>query len=495
MLINFLQRLAMGEFDRGMVFMPPGYAKTEYVSVLFPPWFMCLYPDEPVIAASNTADLAIKQGRRVRNLIAEYAEDLGYDLSMDNKSAGDWGTNTGGEYFAVGVSGTVIGRRAALAIVDDPIRSRAEVESQAMRDNLWDWYHSSLQSRMKPFGKMLIMHTRWHNDDLAGRGIKHMESGEGERFEILKLPAIAMENDPMGRKPGQALWPKWQDEKKLAALKASIGPREWASQYQQDPIITEGALFAVERLDIQPALPPGVTTVEKRRAWDLAATEQTGGKNPDWTVGVLCAKLSDGRFAVLDVQRMRGTPMAVERKIMETARVDGYEVAVELPQDPGQAGKSQINYLVRSLMGYIVHYSPETGSKETRAMPLASQIEAGNVFVLKRSWTDEYVAELMQFPAGEKDDQVDATSRGFNSMVQIHDGTEIIRYYEEKAKIASNEKRPVANDDNEWTQAYNEAAGAIGPGLDIKCKTCNVSITGARVSDGVDSWHPGCFHK
>lgn len=500
MLIDFLQRMVDGEFDRGIVSMPPGYAKTEYVSVLFPPWFLARFPDESVIAASNTADLAVRNGRKVRNLIQEYHDDLGYGLSQDQMAAGQWGTDKGGEFFAAGVGGTIIGRRAALAVVDDPIRSRAEVEIKTNRDNLHSWYKSSLLGRMKPFGKIILMHTRWHKDDLAGRVIEDAKEG-GDEWKVLSLPAIALENDPMGREPGEPLWPAWENKAKLARKKIEVGSREWSSQYQQNPVADEGNLFVVDRILKVPTIPGRLTWV--CRAWDLASTEETGGRDPDYTVGVKFGILSDNRFIILNVVRARGTPGDVTALIVATAKEDGPDVPIELPQDPGQAGKSQISYLTRELMGHIVKSSTESGSKYTRAMPFASQIEAHNVLMLEATWNDGYIEELRAFPSGSKDDQVDASSRAFNAAVGAEGGAAIIEFYKQRATelLDTSRRGPGQRPSTpagtggptEWADIYNAAYAEVTGSQSERCHACNKPLGRDRMMDGVNQWHVECF--
>jgi predicted phage terminase large subunit-like protein len=153
------------------------------------------------------------------------------------------------------------------------------------------------------------------------------------------------------------------------------------------------------------------------RAWDLASTDAIGGRDPDWTAGVRMRKDVSGRYVVTDVVRQRGGPHAIEQTIVNTASQDGRRVRVGLPQDPGQAGKAQVAWLTSKLAGYVVESSPESGSKETRAMPVASQVEVGNVAVVDGPWRRAFVDELGGFPSGAKDDQVDALSRAFTMLV------------------------------------------------------------------------------
>jgi predicted phage terminase large subunit-like protein len=245
-----------------------------------------------------------------------------------------------------------------------------------------------------------------------------MEAGTGDSWRVVSLPAVAEgDDDLIGREPGEALWPERFPVEMLARTRAGVGEREWAALYQQRPRAGDGSIFKTERIEVIAAAPAGGMIV---RAWDLAATEQTGGRDPDWTVGIKLMRNAEGRFFVLDVIRFRGSPNEVERAVLNTAQQDGGGVRIGLPQDPGQAGKQQVLYLTSKLAGFRVSSSTETGSKETRAMPVASQAEVGNVALVRAPWNRPLLEELTSFPAGTHDDQVDALSRAFGMLVQLH---------------------------------------------------------------------------
>ena len=403
MLLDRLGQVADGAIDRLMVLMPPGSAKSTYASLLFPAWWMARQPLTNVIAASHTAELADHFGRRLRNLVAEERDTLGYGLSGDSRAAHRFRTTLGGEYFATGIHGPVTGRRADLVVIDDPIKSHAKGESSLAREHVWNWYRSELITRLKPGGRIVLVMTRWHEDDLAGRLLD-----SGDAWHTLRLPALAEPGDPLGRPLGAALWPAWENETALARKRTSVGSRTWQALYQQSPTSGEGSLFPVARIGIADSLPEGARMV---RAWDLAATEAGEGRDPDWTVGLKLAHCPDGRLVVVDVVRLRGGPHEVTQCLMATASRDGRAVPVGLPQDPGQAGKQQVAFLTGKLAGHTVLASPETGAKLVRAMPVAAQVEAGRLFLLRGAWNQALMDELRDSPHGRKDDQVDALSR------------------------------------------------------------------------------------
>jgi len=204
LLIDRLEKLAQGKISRLAVFMPPGSAKSTYASVLFPPWFMA-GGTKAVLAASHTTELAEKWGRRVRNLIAEHSATLGVRLSDDSHAAGRWALSQGGEYYAAGVGVGIAGFRADLVVIDDPIRSRQDADSPTLREKIWDWYKADLSTRLKPGGRIALIQTRWHEDDLAGRILEEMKRG-GDHWEVVSLPAEAEAGDLLGRKAGEWLW-------------------------------------------------------------------------------------------------------------------------------------------------------------------------------------------------------------------------------------------------------------------------------------------------
>jgi predicted phage terminase large subunit-like protein len=410
-LLEQLERICHGDIDRLMVLMPPGSAKSTYASLLFPAFWFTQHPDSSVIATSHTMSLAEHFGRQVRELIREYRDPLGYGLNARRQAASHWQTTTKGEYFAAGVRGPLIGRRADLAIIDDPVKSQADAESPTIRERIWGWYRFDLTTRLKPRGRVVLIMTRWHEDDLAGR----LLTQNAAEWHVLRLPALAEEDDPLQRPLGAALWPEWEDEAALLRRHDAIGEQAWSALYQQSPRPIIGSLFKVDCIDILDG-PPKQGDGIVVRAWDLAATAATGSNDPDWTVGVKLMRHDKNQFIVLDVVRMRGTPHEVQTAITTAARVDGPSVTVGLPEDPGQAGKHLATYLVSQLAGYRTDVSPEGGAKTTRAAPVASQIEARNVAIVRAEWNHGFLAELRDFPFGRKDDQVDALSRAFNML-------------------------------------------------------------------------------
>ncbi|MBS0558441.1 MAG: phage terminase large subunit [Proteobacteria bacterium] len=408
LLLRELDAVAKGRVDRLMVLMPPGSAKSTYTSVVFPAWWLTIHPRSSIIAASHTADLAEHFSRLARDLVNEQGNDIGLTVLTGDRSRERWQTSFGGRYAAVGLRGAVTGRRADLILIDDPIKSQHEADSAHIRNQTWDWFRFDLITRLTPRGRIVLIMTRWHEEDLGGRLLGQSDAD----WRVLRLPALAEEEDPLGRSVGTALWPEWEDSTALLRRRLAVGERAWWALYQQSPRPLEGSLFKVAVIDIIESAPT-VEPLSAVRAWDFAATTKTEDNDPDWTVGLKLHRTNDGHFIVLDVIRVRASPYKVEQLLLDTARTDGRDVLISLPQDPGSAGKSVASQFVRKLAGHHAEATLETGEKSLRASAVAAQVEAGNVSIVRAAWNAHFLEELREFPHGRKDDQVDALSRAF----------------------------------------------------------------------------------
>lgn len=378
---------------------------SELASIRFPPWYLANNPTKNVIVATYAQDFADDLGRKARMVMMNTHHRAFFKsarLAPDNRAVSRWSTVSGGSYYAVGVGGPLTGRGANCLLIDDPIKNRAEAESALIRDQLWDWYRSTAYTRLEDNGAVVIISTRWHESDLVGRVLQ-----SGEDWEILNFPAIA-EKDEEFRKAGEPLWPQKYGLEELQRIQETIGEREWAALFQQRPAPLSGALFNADKIIPVDSLPRGKMV----RAWDLASVSDGG----DWTVGILMVGY-ERTYGIMDVIRFRGGPHEVEKMILDTAIRDGSGVPIYIPEDPGQAGKSQSAYLAGKLAGFRVNFVRMSGSKTIRAEPFASQVNAGNVFMQRAAWNSILVDELKSFPVGRHDDQVDALSLGFSSLI------------------------------------------------------------------------------
>jgi predicted phage terminase large subunit-like protein len=412
-----LVRVARGEINRVIINMPPRHGKSELISTNLPPWYLGLFPDRRILLASYEADFAAQWGRKSRALINAYGGLFESPVAVDpeSSSASRWDIlgHRGGMQTA-GVGGPITGKGADLAIIDDPIKNAEEASSQTIRDAQWDWYQSTLYTRLEPEGAILLVMTRWNEDDLAGRLIEEMKNG-GDQWEVISLPGLAEEEDILGREPGQALWPSRFSSTRLHEIERTLGPYWFAGLYQQRPAPLEGGLFKRSWFEIVDAAPARCMTL---RQWDLAASE---GKN-DWTSGLKLG-IRDGVTYVMDIQRAQKDPAGVEQLVSSTAAMDGRETAIRIEQEPGSSGKSVISHYARHvLVGYDFLGDRSTGSKVERARPVAAAAELGNVKIVRGSWNSVFLSELSVFPNGKNDDQVDTLSGAFNNLTALYGG-------------------------------------------------------------------------
>lgn len=419
LLLTKLDEVSKTRHGRMMVFMPPGSAKSTYASVVFPSRYLGEQGGRKVILASYGDDLARKMGRRTRSIVKQprYAGVFKAGLASDSQAANEFALTNGSEYMACGILGGVTGNRANGIIIDDPIKGREQANSETVRKKTFDAYEDDLKTRLIPGGWIVIIQTRWHEGDLSGRILPEGWNGEsgkimcrdGNEWEVICLQAkCEVDNDPLGRARGEYLWPEWFDRKHWAQFEQNV--RTWAALYQQRPVPLEGDIFKPDQISVIDALP--AERIQWIRGWDLASS--TDG---DWTAGVKLGRTLDGRLIVADVNRMREGPDKRDTAITNTAARDGYATRISIPQDPGQAGKTQVLYLTRSMPGYTVISSPESGDKVTRAEPIAAQVNIGNVSMLRGHWNDDFISELRMFPNGTFDDQVDALSRAFAELI------------------------------------------------------------------------------
>lgn len=419
LLLQKLEQISAARHGRLMVLMPPGSAKSTYASVVFPSWYLGRESGRKIILASYGDDLARKMGRRVRAIARQtrYQNIWQTRLQDESRAVQDFALDNGAEYMACGILSGVTGNRAHGIIIDDPIKGREQANSETIRNKTFDAYEDDLKTRLIPGGWIVLIQTRWHEDDLAGRILPEGWKGEsgamicrdGNVWDVLCLQArCEIDGDPLGRQRGEYLWTEWFDRKHWSQFESN--PRTWASLYQQLPAPLEGDLFRPDQISVIDAAPAGLKAV---RGWDLASVKRGG----DWTVGLKLGRANDGRLVILDVIRDQWGPDERDNAIVNAAARDGKAVMIGLPQDPGQAGKTQVLYLTRRLSGYPVKSSPESGDKITRADPIAAQVNVGNVSMVRAPWNDALIAELRIFPNGAHDDQVDALSRAFAELI------------------------------------------------------------------------------
>ena len=333
----------------------------------------------------------------------ELATELGY-IGNRSTALDEWYFKNGARLVARGVGSAPTGiNPITLLIMDDPIKDREQANSEVERENIWSWYTGNIVQRFWPDTRAILIQTRWHEDDLYGR-LKLSPSAS--EWTFINVPAIAENDDPLGREIGEALWPEGKPIEFLESLRLS-DPYEFEALFQGNPTPKEGSTFKVDNLQIVDVIPP-LTKVA--RAWDIA---HSAGKG-DYTVGGKIGRCEDGRYIILDVRRERLDTDERDVMIKETAITDGKAVRIRFPIDPG--GKSWAKHAIRMVAGYPVHAELVTKAKETRWDAFSSQVNAGNVLMLRGPWNSQVKEELRVAPNGKHDDVPDALSDSFDDV-------------------------------------------------------------------------------
>lgn len=416
--LMYMSSLISSEIAKGgarlTVSVPARHGKSEFCSIYTPIWMLENDPTKRVLLASYGADLASKFSRRVRDTFADpsLSDLLRTRLSKDSRQVDFFHTNCDpGGMGSMGMKGGMTGHGADLLLIDDYLKNSAESLSPTVREDVFDTFRSTVFTRLEPGGSIIVVATRWHQDDLIGR--IHQEFGH-MGWKHIKLPAIAKEGDVLGREPGEPLWPERWSYKALMEIKEVLGSYWWEAEYQQEPMASMRSSELGRLLTRIDAGDVPLSQLKCVRAWDLASTEGGG----DWTVGWLMGyhKKQD-RWYILDIRRFRKSPLGSEEVMRQTAAEDTNYVPIEVEREPGSSGKSYCEYLAREVFnGYSMKSEHPTGPIEVRASPLIAAIEAGKVFMVRAGWNEALIDELGTFPEGDHDDQVSAGAMAFKHL-------------------------------------------------------------------------------
>ena len=404
-----LSAVEAGLLKRVLITMPPRHGKSEMCSVRFPAWYLGRNPDKRIIIASYAADLAERFSRQVRAIVCgeRYPAIFpGVQLAQDSRSVATWDiAGRRGGLKAVGVGGPLSGFGTNCLLIDDPVKNRAEAQSEVYRNAVYDWYTSTAYTRLEEGGAVIVIMTRWHEDDLMGRILAAEAAGDTtEGWHVLHMPAVDDE--------GRALWPEKYDSAALDNIRQTIGEYDWNALYLGRPVPREGAMFNVSRVETVNAAPAGLRAC---RAWDMAATPGGG----DFTVGVrMDGPDADGVYYVVNVIRGQWSTDKRNAVIRDAAERDGQDCWQLFPVDPGSAGVDAARAVTRMLAGHRVRSERVTGPKETRAEPYAAAVGEGNIKIVKALWNTSYLAELQSFPMGAHDDQVDASADAYTDLTR-----------------------------------------------------------------------------
>lgn len=419
LLCDYLDKLAYKEIRRLMVFMPPRHGKSELVSRKFPAYLLGRNPDTSIISCSYSADLASRMNRDVQRLIdSERYLELFPGTQLSNQHTRRFYetrytrnnnmfevVDKKGTYRSSGVGGGITGMGGEYIIIDDPVKNREDADSATMREKVYDWYTSTLYTRLEKDGCILLTLTRWHEDDLAGKLLKAAQEG-ADQWTILELPAVC-EYPPKPydvRQEGEALW-KWKyDEEALEKMKVTVGSRDWAALYQQHPTPGEGGTFKREWWNYYKVLPDGL--YDFVQSWDCTFKD---AQSSDYVVGQVWARKGSSRY-LLDQVRGRMSFTETLRAIRSLSAK--WPQAIRKLVEDKANGTAVIDVLRKEIPG-LIPVEPE-GGKIVRANAVTAVAEAGNIYLPNPSiapWVHDFVEEHAVFPNGANDDQVDAQTQ------------------------------------------------------------------------------------
>lgn len=430
-----LRSVVAGEIDRLMIFAPPQHGKSELASVRLPAFWLGHHPDLPVAIASYAATLAQSKSRQVRDTLEsqEYAGLFpGVTTRRDSRAVDYWrlaAPHRGG-VWAGGVGGPITGHGFGLGIIDDPFENWAQAQSQTMRDRVWEWWRGTFRTRIWEGGRVVLIMTRWHEDDLAGRLLQT----QGQRWSVLRLPAVAetpqeraqangilniplADADPLNREPGQPLCPRRFSLDALTEIREDVGEMVWFAEYQGTPRAPEGVLFKREWFRIIDAAPAGVRWC---RFWDLATSAKETG---DFTAGPKVGVDDSGNLYIADMVHGRWEWPDARRIITQTAQMDGPGVMVGVEQVAFQLAAIQELWRDPALIGHVIHASRPDKDKIARAQPWVARAERGRVYLVRGAWNGAFLNEATSFPVGAHDDQVDAVSGALSLLAQRQPAT------------------------------------------------------------------------
>lgn len=405
---NLLMDVEQNIKNRIAVSMAPRMGKSQMISIYYPAWYLGRHPDHKVIVASHTADLAVVMARKVRNLIQspEYARIFpNTKIASDAKAAAQWNTTQGGEYFAIGVGGALAGRGAHLIIADDPLSEQdIKAGNTNSLDTAYEWFSAGLRTRLMPDGKICVLHTRWHQRDLIGRLLKDSAMNEGgDNYEAFEFPAILNE----GTDKEKSIWPEQWTLESLQQTRASMHHImwQWYAQYQQNPTAAEAAIIKRDwikwwtRED-----PPTIDFIVQ--SFDTAlTTKQRSDFSVCHTWGTFTNE-DDGTQNVILLNKVKGKYEFPELKVMAHEQFEEWKpdsVIVEAKA----SGQPLIDEMRRSGI-FVQDFSPGKGQdKIARLNAVADMFASGHVWFPETAWASQTVEEILAFPAGEHDDEVD----------------------------------------------------------------------------------------
>lgn len=413
-ILNATQRCIERHRGRTMLFLPPGSAKSTYATVVAPTWAMGSRPGFKVICASYGSDLARKFGRRMRSIVKQPKFELLFStaLSAESSAADEWALENGSEMMAGGILSGITGNRADFVPIDDPIKGRQEADSEVTRKRTLEAYQDDILTRLKPGGSVMITQTRWHEGDLAGSILPDGWNGEsgmiecrdGETWEVISIPAKAERaDDPLGRLPGEYIWPEWFGESHWAPFERQ--PRTWSALFQQRPAPETGDYFKREWVVPVQTIPP-LSELAIYGGSDYAVTANGG----DFTVHAVVGVASDGRLYLLDLWRQQAaSDVWVDAFCALVRKWKPIGWAEETGQIKSGVGPFLVKRMLETDSLVFREQFPTRGDKAVRAQSIRGRMAMQGLHVpVDAPWLADLLSEMMSFPVGVHDDQVDA---------------------------------------------------------------------------------------
>ena len=395
--------IANGKLKRLIVNMPPRHTKSEFASFLFPAWFVGRKPRSKIMQTTHTGELAIRFGRKVRNLMdsSDYKKIFPKSfLQPDSMAAGRWETAQGGEYFAAGTGGAVTGRGADLLIIDDP-HSEQDALSETALDNAYEWYTSGPRQRLQPGGAIVIVMTRWGVKDLTGKLMKAQIEPKADQWDVIEFPAILPSGKPV--------WPGFWSFKELEGVKASLSAAKWNAQWQQAPVSQEGAIIKKEWWQIwtESKIPEVQHIIQ---SYDTAfSKKETADYSAITTWGVFFPKANNvPHLILLDAKRGRWEFPDLKRMALKEYKYwEPETVIIE-----AKASGLPLTHELRQIGIPVVNFTPSKGSdKHVRVNSVAPLFESGMIWTPEERWAEDVIEECAAFPYGDHDDLVDSMTQ------------------------------------------------------------------------------------
>jgi len=393
-----LERVERGEIDRLMLLVPPRHGKSELASVRLPAWYLGRQPHKQFLSVSATDALASDFGRMVRNTISspEYQAIFKTTLAEDSQAKGKWHTSSGGIYYALGIGGSVLGRGGDVLLIDDPFGSMKEAQSELERKNVWDWYTGTAYNRLMPGGAIVVINHRMHEDDLCGKLLAQHAAG-GDQWEIVELPAINTR--------GEALWPEWYPIDRLERIRRNTQARDWSALYQQNPTPEDGDYFKAEWMKPYDKA-PARDTLRIYGGSDYAVTADGG----DYSVHAVVGIDPEGRMYLLDLWRGQTSSDQWVESFCDLVK---QWKPIGWAEEQGQINAGVGPFLTKrqnELEAYVYRETfPTRGDKAIRAQSIRGRMAQNGLYVpINAAWYPALRSELLAFPAGKHDDQVDA---------------------------------------------------------------------------------------